>query len=417
MLYFLHWFNSSYTFNGYDTYFLHFFIFFIYLEKYKLTIWFILEDNETLEDSLSSISNSSDESDFYESLLKTPTVSKPSGTQMPSLDSDDDDDQTLILRTKNEAEEETIDLNIPLNIESDELLELAGHFLHIADKQSLVFKVDRTDTILPLYTLLCLEDRTVIGRIIEVIGPIKSPYYLVRIPTLQTKSKDSNITVPISSSESAPAVEENQNQTSNNSTDTMTENQSTLSEEPSELFTEQRYKSLMKRLVPGTQVFNPTKSITRVDPKTLHVPGYDASDMNDEELPPEKQEFSDDEQERQAKLSRKSNRSKTRKTPQLDYTIRESEMSVHPTTESPISTVIPPKVSRQYDPFAEIDFTPKKTPMETTMTTVDSSQQLNEKSPQNDNRMEVDNIPQTDGKGLSIKYSKPDIIEWKVLYY
>ncbi|KAJ1462046.1 Gar1/Naf1 RNA binding region-domain-containing protein [Pelagophyceae sp. CCMP2097] len=99
-------------------------------------------------------------------------------------------------------------------------------------------------------TVLCLEDRTPIGRIWEVFGPVRHPHYIVRYARRDA--------------ESAPAWL-------------------------------------------GKDVFSPNAELAFIQPHRLASKGCDASDVYDEELGDEDLEFSDDELQ-QASSSRRRKR-------------------------------------------------------------------------------------------------------------
>lgn len=71
-------------------------------------------------------------------------------------------------------------------------------------------------------------------------------------------------------------------------------------------------KALLSILRPGMLVNYVVNESSFVNPAKVYVKGYDASDMNDEELPSELQEFSDDEAEREASTKLKQQRKRAR---------------------------------------------------------------------------------------------------------
>ena len=93
-------------------------------------------------------------------------------------------------------------------------------------------------------SVLCLEDRTLLGRVDEVFGPVAAPFYTVRV----------------------------------------------LNEECAE--------GSAKAVAVGTLLYSIPSLAVVVDKKKLNTKGTDASDFYNHELPEEEQEFSDDEEER-----------------------------------------------------------------------------------------------------------------------
>eukprot|EP01112_Ceratiomyxa_fruticulosa_P020590 TRINITY_DN7055_c0_g1_i1.p1 TRINITY_DN7055_c0_g1~~TRINITY_DN7055_c0_g1_i1.p1 ORF type:complete len:572 (-),score=134.08 TRINITY_DN7055_c0_g1_i1:22-1737(-) len=121
-----------------------------------------------------------------------------------------------------------------------------GDIAHVIDNL-LVINSTRSSTTLDLNSILCLGDRTVVGRVEEVFGPVKEPFYSVRFPN------------PID--------------------------------------TEKFFK--------GKTVFFVPDFVKFVVEAEVYTKGCDASGDNDLELPPEEIEFSDDEKEAQAKALKK----------------------------------------------------------------------------------------------------------------
>lgn len=85
---------------------------------------------------------------------------------------------------------EKIDVEIP----SDAPLVPVGHVLSIISNLVLVQAENVNDTVLDMDTILLNQEKTPLGRIFEVLGPVVSPIYSVRFNTAQ-EIKDAGISV------------------------------------------------------------------------------------------------------------------------------------------------------------------------------------------------------------------------------
>ncbi|KAL2164887.1 hypothetical protein VTH06DRAFT_183 [Thermothelomyces fergusii] len=154
------------------------------------------------------------------------------------------------LRTKNEMPEEVLP-KPDVTITPEMKIELLGNIEFIVET-TLVIKSQKPGEVQVLDTgsVLCREDRTVIGALAEVLGNVRSPMYTVGFRTL---------------------------------------------DEIKEL-----------ELAPGMPVYYSVQHANYVFTQPLkEAKGTDASNLHDEELPPEEMEFSDDEKEAEYKRAQK----------------------------------------------------------------------------------------------------------------
>jgi len=158
-------------------------------------------------------------------------------------------------RSKNELQElpavEPLD-NIVIT--EQHKLELVGVIESIVEDQVVVTSTVSRDQALDLDSVLCLEGRTPLGRVFDVLGPVTKPFYSVIIP---------------------PTI-----------------NRETL--------------------VPKSPVYYVPDYATFVDPKQIYSKGYDASNQDDEEVASGEEEFSDDEKEQLAKKAALDRKKKAR---------------------------------------------------------------------------------------------------------
>lgn len=202
-----------------------------------------LSDSESDSDSSSESSSDSSDSD-----------SDADPATKADLDLDDDEDEAAggPIFSKNETAEENAptlpdDYSIPENAP----LEYVGNISGVVDKSVIIMATTSGEyRVLNEESVLCLEDRTVVGLLFEIFGRLQSPLYRVHLG----------------------------------------------SAEKAEEF----------RLKIGTKVFYvvPDAKFLLTD-SIKHIKGTDASNCHDEELPVEEQEFSDDEQEQASKLAKK----------------------------------------------------------------------------------------------------------------
>ena len=63
--------------------------------------------------------------------------------------------------------------------------------------------------------------------------------------------------------------------------------------------------TVRRSVVIGTEISSPIRHSSLLNPSDIYSKGYDASGLDDEEIPDDEQEFSDDEAEEEAKRKRK----------------------------------------------------------------------------------------------------------------
>ena len=184
-----------------------------------------------------------------------------------------------------EGDETIIDQPQPLpQGEPDELLlpvaATVQHFTNRSRKKNgsivkyNIYTAERTDpsSLYDAGTTIFNKEGVVIGKLVCLFGQVSSPMYVMQEMKFETEDEE-------------------------------------LDEEPmseflpplTELFTKKSQAVLIHRATAGQQPQVMEEAVV----KKYHVPGCDASHLDDEELPIEKQEFSDDEKEREAKADKK----------------------------------------------------------------------------------------------------------------
>ncbi|KAK4174881.1 Gar1/Naf1 RNA binding region-domain-containing protein [Triangularia setosa] len=216
-------------------------------------------DSSPYESSDSSSSDSSDDDSDDEDY---PILGvEETARMLMALDHDGDGSGSRAvaepIRSKNEKPEEVIP-KPDVQILPEDKIELLGQVLFIVET-NLVIKSSKSaaEQVLDTGTVLCKEDRTVIGALADVLGNVRDPMYTVGF---------------------------------------------TKAEEIKEL-----------GLEVGMSIFFPTKHANSVFTKPLMEVKYtDASNIHDEEVPPEEMEFSDDEKEAEYKRRQKEQKRMTR---------------------------------------------------------------------------------------------------------
>eukprot|EP01101_Sappina_pedata_P004377 TRINITY_DN1836_c0_g1_i1.p1 TRINITY_DN1836_c0_g1~~TRINITY_DN1836_c0_g1_i1.p1 ORF type:complete len:497 (+),score=178.99 TRINITY_DN1836_c0_g1_i1:133-1491(+) len=92
---------------------------------------------------------------------------------------EDDYDPNFIPRTKNEIE--PIVEEIDVSIDPEQPLEVSGVITMLVENSIIVVEASPNAPLLDLDNILIFEDRSVLGKIEEVFGPVKRPFYSVRI--------------------------------------------------------------------------------------------------------------------------------------------------------------------------------------------------------------------------------------------
>ena len=271
-----------------------------------------IEEREGIDDASSSSSSSDDEEEGG------------IGAGDDMLDADDEEDtagagKSGPLRTKNEILEDVVsDVHPVPEIPSATDITLVGEVLyHIPAERSIIIQAMSNTEPMDEGSLLCLSDKTPIGRIHEVFGPLSRPFYVVKSQPPATKS----VTVTVTSTPSANATqkdslvpevvasdgcedmrmgleegraggdteggEEGTQQTPSESTTSTTNDIAQHDNSPIPSSTND-HPSL--QLIPGTHVFAPVGSSTFVTPLSLQTvllhnrKGTDASNFYDEEV-------------------------------------------------------------------------------------------------------------------------------------
>jgi len=174
-------------------------------------------------------------------------------------DVDDDDDAGASngpLRTANEVPPEAVPVEPVTGIvisDSSSLYRAGSIMSRMADM--VVIQGSRNSKVLDSGSVVCLDDRTALGRVDDVFGPVTEPFYTVRF------AKESDI----------PAG-----------------------------------------AVTGATVFYPGDASSFVMPDAIKNQGSDASNRNDEEPAPKELDYSDDEEEAMAKAQLRSTRKQQR---------------------------------------------------------------------------------------------------------
>ena len=170
-------------------------------------------------------------------------------TRTTMHDEDEDDEGVSAvspLRTKHELPPAAVPPVLPFTVTATDSLVYCGTVTAIVDAMIIV-QCQSGGRALDLGSAICMDDRTALGRVDEVFGPVSEPMYSVR---------------PL---EGVDAIKAG--------------------------------------LVEGMRVYNVPSQSTYVLPDT--TPGSDASNLFDEEVEAELQEWSDDEKEQEAKSKKK----------------------------------------------------------------------------------------------------------------
>jgi H/ACA ribonucleoprotein complex non-core subunit NAF1 len=230
-------------------------------------------DNETVSSSASESADSESSSESGES-IRAPL-------EMMLEEENDGIDPNVAPRTKNEVVETEASLveEVQLVVSAGDEVQVCGRVVQvIASEQSIVVRANLDSQPLDVDSVLCDEDRVPIGKVCDVFGPVCSPFYVVRVPKYKLASID--------------------------------EGASDAAKVSSRIAS-----SSSSSICVDSVVFCVTKQSVFVSPTHMthmsSTKGTDASNLYDEELPPEEQEFSDDEAEQRAKKARSKHKTKT----------------------------------------------------------------------------------------------------------
>ena len=214
------------------------------------------EDSDTSSldssSSQSSSSSSSDEEDINVDVENESDL-EDNGTSAPIV-------------SKNEVlEDQTADLPESYVIDEKTNISSIGTVKSVLDNNLIITAdISGEKRVLEEGSIFCLEDRTPLGVLREVFGPLQAPFYRVGVSESYKKNND------------------------------------------------------LKSLI-GIKVFIVLKDVHWIDTFQIKmIKGTDASNMFDEELPEEEQEFSDDEKEAMYKKQKKQKKRKPEKTGRAD---------------------------------------------------------------------------------------------------
>ena len=188
--------------------------------------------------------SSSDTSDMSDDDMPAPAGGAAGATMLPG----DDEEQIVpagqVLRTKNEIAPEPTVIPESVPIEGD--IEKLGQISAMVE-ETIVIQAAVGPPALDEGTVICLEDKSPLGAIAEIFGPIQEPLYLIRFTSADEVAKIG---------EKAPQ---------------------------------------------GSTVYYAVQSSKAVNHAACHVKGSDASNIFDEEPAEDEMEYSDDEEEAEAR--------------------------------------------------------------------------------------------------------------------
>ncbi|ONH68269.1 H/ACA ribonucleoprotein complex non-core subunit NAF1 [Cyberlindnera fabianii] len=208
-------------------------------------------DDSDSDSSSNSDSGSSDDDDEEEE--EEEEEEENDVKVMDGETSDNEQDASGPIISKNEVVDEPADqLPADFSIAETEPIHHVGHIIGFVEKSIIIKGVISGELrFLKEGSVLCLEDRTPIGYLFEIFGPVAFPMYRVKFNTVEDLEK---------------------------------------------------FKDKKKQKV----FYVVPKSDFEFTDRIKSIKGSDASNFNDEEIPEEEQEFSDDEKEMEAKKSKKS---------------------------------------------------------------------------------------------------------------
>lgn len=218
-------------------------------------------------------------------------------------------------KTKNEIIE--IEVELPnIKLDDNDKIHKLGKIKNIVGRIAII-EAYNSQPALDIDSLLCLEDKTVIGRVLETFGTIDKPHYTFLIPkdngnSCNTQNKDE----PLLQNE--VEVESNNITVDNDKDININEKGNVQTCEPGEIVSQEteilekntnnetNKKPLIADIIKeNLEVYYVESHSSHVYPEKVYTKGYDASDVNDEELSESDQEFSDDEKEALHKAKKK----------------------------------------------------------------------------------------------------------------
>lgn len=205
------------------------------------------DDDEADDDDESSSDDDDDEEDI---------ARRAEAASLEDIGSDEEPDALGKVKgvyTKNELKPDQIPIPEEFEITDETPIEEIGFFTSCLDRVLVIEAIPGRSTVLDIGSAICTNDRKPVGRVEEVMGLVSEPYYAVR---LCASYDPSNLPDPLD---------------------------------------DDLQKGVSFSYVPSLSSFASADS----------RPGTDASNLHDEEVPEDEQEFSDDEAEAEAKAERK----------------------------------------------------------------------------------------------------------------
>lgn len=144
----------------------------------------LMRRREGEEEAKSTAFDADEESDDF-----MDTLHKEVGTMEEGALDDDGAITTGPPRTANEIVEHVESIDLPLTIPEDADTVLAGRISVLVENDVLIMAAEYTKT-WDVDSLLCLPDRSVLGRVVELIGRVDRPSYRVIISTSPPKSSN-----------------------------------------------------------------------------------------------------------------------------------------------------------------------------------------------------------------------------------
>jgi len=258
-------------------------------------------DNKIEVSSSSSSSSDDDDDDDDDDDEELSMVIKKAAKSLEFMVTEDEDDVNINgpPRTKNEIVDDNdhhndSSISSSINMNTISKLEKIGVVLYnIANENTIVVQSDTTYNPLNEGSILCNVNGIIMGKINEIFGPINTPFYVIRrVSDKATSNNDSGS----SSSDSINNDSSNNDSSNNDSNNTSSNSSSSSSSSGSSS------SSTLADFAIGTSVYCAIEYSSFVTAVTMNYKkGSDASNIYDEELPEEDQEYSDDEKETLAK--------------------------------------------------------------------------------------------------------------------
>lgn len=263
--------------------------------------------------SSSDSSSSSEESDAKE-IINNPRQ------HTVDVSDEEEKDNFGVPKTKNEVlPQELPPEELKVTLTENNRLVRVGIISHVVEDLLVVQSDKNPLSLLDMDSVLCLSDKTIIGKVEEVFGPVANPLYTTRL------SKSRIV-------------------------------------QPTEGESGETFLSKLQKDIP---VFYVSEMSNYVDLTQIASKGSDASGEHDEEPPPDEVEFSDDEEEAKAKAAKKKgNKKKALQSGQNQYQIpshakepsnpgfeyeplqRPDNFPIQPQVQVPSSSFNPIKISK-----------------------------------------------------------------------